>query len=831
MAIVFSQGVFLWADLLTDLTGSGSDDGITTNQIAWAEDQNNWYYCTATAASSSTWTALATGGGAAGREGVLYNGNTFYMDAGDRSSYSGSGSDVTDLINSTTGTLNGVQIIDGHFNFNGTSDDIDFGVVVASETEDIFSDTGGSGGSVSFWVRPEADGGLNAGRIADTAGGTTTNGWVVRVDSQSGTQVDLTFLRGAGTTQGDWDVTAALEVGQWNHVVVLYRDTAPTTAPTIYVNAVAKTVNTVQNPVGAVGSDSGNSLSVGNSGSAGIQGWEGDLDVAIFYNRQLSADEVGQLYRVQQDRFRPSLIGVDASVATSDAVNVEIRGGDGGSTEGDGADVALQGGAGLAGNSNGGGLLYNGGDGFGTGDGGGVLAVFGDGGASGDGGSAVWNMGDGGGTVGSGGSWNVTTGSATASGSGGGSFLVSVGASVDSAGSAVVMTAGSTNAGVGGAFLLTANNGTTGGGDFTINSGNATVSGNGGIIFLQPGTGIDDHGFVDVNPDWDTDANHYIELSASGTNTANVTQFFTGSRNPNTFVTGFPGSLYLRGDSTDSTLYVNTTSGTSAGTDWTELGSGGSGTGNWSEETTQTTDATAGVTIATPIATVTDGTQHSVEVLITAEAGGGNTFFRRQVFTFYRDGGGAVQWTKEIDGVEARRGLTTATAGLSVSGNAVLVTATGEAATTITWLVQFRTTNTITSGGVVSTTGIVRETFDNRGAATTTGSATGIGDTVDFTIAAGAAYVSMQFLRVTTATGTCNDATIQFFRDAARTDEIYDAENKDTGTGNGWVDRNVAAMLGDDGSGLATNTMYGRITRHDAGTATFDVEAILWGVT
>jgi hypothetical protein len=63
MAIVRASTNFLWATLLTDLTGSGTNDGITTNQIAWAEDQNNWYYCTAALAATSSWTALATGGG------------------------------------------------------------------------------------------------------------------------------------------------------------------------------------------------------------------------------------------------------------------------------------------------------------------------------------------------------------------------------------------------------------------------------------------------------------------------------------------------------------------------------------------------------------------------------------------------------------------------------------------------------------------------------------------------------------------------------------------------------------------------------------------------
>ena len=99
---------------------------------------------------------------------------------------------------------------------------------------------------------------------------------------------------------------------------------------------------------------------------------------------------------------------------------------------------------------------------------------------------------------------------------------------------------------------------------------------------------------------------------------------------------------------------------------------------------------------------------------------------------------------------------------------------------------------------------------------------------MDFTFAAGAAYVTLLLLRVVTATGTCADATIQFFRDAARTDEIYDAENKDPSTQ--FTDRTPATMMGNDGTGLASNIMYGRITNNDAGAATFDVEAVLWGV-
>lgn len=363
------------------------------------------------------------------------------------------------------------------------------------------------------------------------------------------------------------------------------------------------------------------------------------------------------------------------------------------------------------------------------------------------------------------------------------------------------------------------------GGNLTLEGGSATATSNtdGGDLVLRPGVedGSGTIGEVQATNRTGTEDDAIIAFS-SATGNSHTFRWRTGTVDPNTDLVPATagGDLYVQ---SDGTMWIASGAGTG---NWTALSTS---TGNWSAETTQTTDATADVTIATPVSTVTDGTQHSVEVLISAEAGGANTYFRRQIFTFYRDGGGAVQWTTEINGAEGRRGLTTATASLSVSGNSVLVTATGEAATNINWTVQYRTTNTITSGGMVSTAGIVRETFDNRGSATTTGSAAASGGTVDFTLGAGAAYGTMQFLRVVTATGTCASATVQFFRDAGRTDEIYKAENVDTSTQ--YSDRNPSTMMGDDGSGLASNTMYGRITNNDAGAATFDIEAVIWGVT
>lgn len=118
---------------------------------------------------------------------------------------------------------------------------------------------------------------------------------------------------------------------------------------------------------------------------------------------------------------------------------------------------------------------------------------------------------------------------------------------------------------------------------------------------------------------------------------------------------------------------------------------------------------------------------------------------------------------------------------------------------------------------------------DSFGTPLVTGNATASGGTVDFTIVAGSTATVravLQHLRLV-ANGTCADATIQFFRDAARTVEVYSAFGVDPSTE--FVDRTPATLRGDDGTALESGTVYGRITNNDAGDSTFDVEVELWG--
>lgn len=278
------------------------------------------------------------GGSLAGIPGVLYEDCEFYADAGDRNSYPGSGVAVSDLVASQDGTLDGAYA-DGHFQFDGTTEEIDFGTLAAALV-DLF----GTGGTLSVWCRPYSDGGGNAGQVLSTADSADTKGWFLRVENESVGLVRYAFQQNRATTDTFYNTFRTFPIYQWHHVVITYDASAPATKfPTIYIDGQLITPDTQTAGSGAVASDTGQKLIAGNRAAAD-RGFDGDVDQVLLWDRVLSAQEVRQLYGVTQDRFRPSLVGLDAPSATATAQPVEMLGGAGGTTSGDGATVRGKGG-------------------------------------------------------------------------------------------------------------------------------------------------------------------------------------------------------------------------------------------------------------------------------------------------------------------------------------------------------------------------------------------------------------------------------------------------------------------------------------------------------
>lgn len=105
---------------------------------------------------------------------------------------------------------------------------------------------------------------------------------------------------GASSAAGIWRTpTDSIPLTAWAHIVVTHNITTPTAAPVIYINGSAQTLTTAQTPVGAVSSEVGNSLVIGNNKST-LYDYDLPFDGKIFdprlYNRVLSAAEVTTLY-------------------------------------------------------------------------------------------------------------------------------------------------------------------------------------------------------------------------------------------------------------------------------------------------------------------------------------------------------------------------------------------------------------------------------------------------------------------------------------------------------------------------------------------------------
>jgi len=183
--------------------------------------------------------------------------------------------------NGNTGTLtNGPTWTTGQIGSAVDFDGVDDYVTAAGSTSSA-NITGPL--TVSAWIKP----GTNSGNqyIVGKWNGATLLNYLLRVNT-SGTTV--TFFVGDGNV--DNGASGTVSVGAWSHVVGLW-DGVDTK---IYINGVFVAKAATPLPPDA----SGTSLFFGQGSGSGGGPYNGDLDEVRVYNRALSADEVGQLYRL-----------------------------------------------------------------------------------------------------------------------------------------------------------------------------------------------------------------------------------------------------------------------------------------------------------------------------------------------------------------------------------------------------------------------------------------------------------------------------------------------------------------------------------------------------
>ena len=223
-----------------------------------------------------------------GAKSIVGKGMVFCVDAIDKHSYPGSGTTVTDLIASKTGTISGgATFSNGVITYDGTNDKTSFTSTGLSSTTTNLT--------INTWIKTgdkTLDSGVYRGWITTGAGSNQTACFKMSITHDNGYCV----LWGLNNTA---KVTAstALDGDTWFNVVYTY--TSGTGK--IYTNGV----------IDATASYTANhDLTQFHLGSGGVAGglddrgmWNGEIGPVHVYNRELTATEVLQNFNAQRGRF------------------------------------------------------------------------------------------------------------------------------------------------------------------------------------------------------------------------------------------------------------------------------------------------------------------------------------------------------------------------------------------------------------------------------------------------------------------------------------------------------------------------------------------------
>ena len=197
-------------------------------------------------------------------------------------------------LNSNAGTVAGTIVIE--------CPGMDFGPTcqIASGSGATLDDFFSGGATVAIWLAPDSQGPTNDAKIIDKSRN-GNEGWRIYCPASDTT---LRFHLATDTTDGNWTFPIAMASGLWQHMAVVYdSDNAATGGgPTVYINGLAVVVTEEAAPDDAVTSDAANQLDFGTQ-AAGGDYYDGSMDDAMFFNRELSATEVKSIFSETRRRY------------------------------------------------------------------------------------------------------------------------------------------------------------------------------------------------------------------------------------------------------------------------------------------------------------------------------------------------------------------------------------------------------------------------------------------------------------------------------------------------------------------------------------------------
>jgi hypothetical protein len=213
---------------------------------------------------------------------VVTTGLQLYLDAGNASSYPGSGTTWTDLtVNGRNGTLTG----------GPTYSSADGGSIVFDGINDLVQCTGSftvTAATFVSWIRRNGNQGQYDGILFSR--GTSVTG----MDFQVSNQLGYTW-NDAGNTYG-WQSGLILPDATWCMVAVSVTSTAAT-AYLCQTSGITTATNTVSHASSLI-----NDIKIGQD-EFGTRYFTGNIATAMIYNIALSAEQVSQNFAADRSRF------------------------------------------------------------------------------------------------------------------------------------------------------------------------------------------------------------------------------------------------------------------------------------------------------------------------------------------------------------------------------------------------------------------------------------------------------------------------------------------------------------------------------------------------
>ena len=213
---------------------------------------------------------------------IVEDGLVFYVDAANKESYPGSGTNITDLIFKTIGTFHGSPTFQNAFNgiidFDGTDDYIDTNFNTDSDYI-----------SSIFWAYRDA--GINDGTYLSRWGGGSNWSIIAREDSSNNLRIQLQCSNGNSISNTD----IPLSTGDWN----CYAVTFDGTIVRIYKNGIQGATESLSGVLKSNTPD----LFIGDRSSLSQTPFNGQIGSIQIYNKALSAAEVTQNYNALKNRF------------------------------------------------------------------------------------------------------------------------------------------------------------------------------------------------------------------------------------------------------------------------------------------------------------------------------------------------------------------------------------------------------------------------------------------------------------------------------------------------------------------------------------------------